>query len=173
MLDNHGNPPPVQLVYCLFKTGKRIAPSDILCRFSCIVCSPSSTQTGLIRFSSSNRERTSSPKQSGLVPIERTTTSSSEIASRKIFFQIFHRRVRVRIRLEIGDELMHRPLLLQEGFLLPDLFRDGFVSVPAKSPERPHCRNAAPVTAGAVPVRTRHPAVERELVHFSPNVFFR
>ena len=30
-------------------------------------------------------ERTSSPKQSGLVPIERTTTSSSEIASRKIF----------------------------------------------------------------------------------------
>ena len=32
-VDNHGNPPPVQLVYCLFKTGKRIAPSDILCRF--------------------------------------------------------------------------------------------------------------------------------------------
>ena len=70
---------------------------------------------------------------------------------------------------------MHRPLLLQEGFLLPDLFRDGFVSVPGKITGAARtAENAAPVTAGAVPVRTRHPAVERELVHFFPErLFFR
>ena len=69
---------------------------------------------------------------------------------------------------------MHRPLLLQEGFLLPDLFRDGFVSVPGKITGAARtAENTAPFPTGAVPVRTRHPAVERELVHFFPERLFQ
>ena len=51
-------------------------------------------------------------------------------------------------------------ILLQEGFLLPDLFRDGFVSVPGKITGAARtAENAAPAAAGAVPVGAGHAAV--------------
>ena len=46
-----------------------------------MVCKPSSTVTGIFLQQSANSERTSSPKQSGLVAIASVTTDSCVIAS--------------------------------------------------------------------------------------------